>query len=67
MTNLRAETVDLDPVIRLVLGLCDGSRDRTAMTAELAEVASQPDGSPAGAEAWRTPSASWAETVLLLR
>ena len=67
VANLRAETVDLDPVIRLVLGLCDGSRDRAALTAELAQVAHQPDGSPAGAEALEDALRVLAETSLLLR
>ncbi len=67
MANLRAETIDLDPVIRLVLGLCDGTRDRAALTEELAQVASQPDGTPAGPEALDDSLRALAETSLLLR
>ncbi len=67
VANLRAETVDLDPVIRLLLGLCDGTRDQPALTEELAQVASQPDGTPPGPEALDDSLRVLAETSLLLR
>ena len=67
VASLRAETVALDPVLRLVLQLCDGVRDRTALAAELAEAAQQPDGTPAGAEALDDSLRELAEQGLLLR
>ena len=67
VANLTAEMVDLDAVLRLVLGLCDGTLDRDALTAELAEAAVLPDGSPAGRDALDDALGQLAEQGLLLR
>jgi len=48
VATLSAETIDVDPVLRLVLDLCDGTLDHAGLAAELAKVAVVPDGSPAG-------------------
>ena len=48
VATLMAETVDIDPVLRLVLGLCDGELDRDALTAEMAGLVELADGTPAG-------------------
>ncbi len=67
VASLTAETVELDPVLRLVLGLCDGSRDRGALVDELAELAELADGTPAGREALDDSLTRLAEQGLLLR
>lgn len=67
VASLRGETIALDPLINLVLGLCDGTRDRAALAAELAEVANRPDGSPAGPEAVDEALSVLVESALLLR
>ncbi|MEO5678395.1 MAG: methyltransferase regulatory domain-containing protein [Acidimicrobiales bacterium] len=67
VATLRGETIALDPVVRLVLDLCDGHRDRAELTAKLAELAEQPDGSPPGREALERSLGQLAELGLLLR
>ena len=67
VATLLAETVDLDPVLRTVLDLCDGTRDRASLTEHLAELATLPDGSPADREALDDALRRLAESALLLR
>ncbi len=66
VATLRAETIALDPVLRLVLDLADGTRGRAALTAELAELADLPDGTPPGREALDDSLRALAEQALLL-
>lgn len=67
VATLTAETVELDPVLRLVLGLCDGASDRAVLTAKLAEQAELPDGAPPGRAFLDDALNSLAHLALLLR
>jgi SAM-dependent methyltransferase len=67
MAALTAETVELDGVLRLVLELCDGTRDREALTEALAEEAVVADGSPAGVPELEDALTRLAGLGLLLR
>jgi len=67
VANLRAETISLDPVIDLVLSLCDGTRDRAALGAALADLAQQPDGTPPGPEDLDESLQVLAQSALLQR
>ena len=67
MADLRGETISLDPVIDLVLGLCDGTRNRAALGAALADLAQQPDGTHSGPGGpGRTPAALGAVSLPFL-
>jgi len=67
VVTLSADTIDIDEVLRFVLGLCDGDLDRDGLTAALAEEAVVPDGTPAGRAELDDVLSRLAEHCLLIR
>lgn len=67
VATLTGETIGLDPVLHLVLGLCDGTQDREALAARLGDLAELPDGTPAGRASLDEALSSLAMLALLVR
>jgi SAM-dependent methyltransferase len=65
VANLRAEPIALDAPGRAVLLACDGTRDRAAIEAHIADVLPETDGSPTD-PAWVVPEALRQLTELAL-